>query len=70
MLYYRHTSFFTSELVSCWHKEVLGTLKKKQTLNLTIFVWFSFLEVRNIRGTYCECFQKHYYETDISSSSQ
>ena len=32
------------------------TLKIEEILNLTIFVRFSFLQLRNIRGTYCKYF--------------
>ena len=45
-------------------------LKKEQILNLTTLVLFSFLQLCNIRGTYCKYFQNNIYETDISSAAQ
>ena len=39
----------TSTNVYCAHK-------KEEILNLTIFVRFSFLQLRNIRGTYSKYF--------------
>ena len=45
-------------------------LKKEEILNLTIFVLFSFFQLRNIRGTYSKYFQNNIYETDTSSAAQ
>ena len=45
-------------------------LKKQEILNLTVFVLFSLLQFRNIRGTYSKYFQNNIYETDISCTAQ
>ena len=41
------------------------TLKIDETVNLTIFTLFSFLQLRNIRGTYSKYFQNNISEIDI-----
>ena len=40
---------------------VYCTLKIEEVLNLTIFVRFSFLQLRNIRRTYSKYFYKQYF---------
>ena len=46
------------------------TLKIDETVNLTMFTLFSFLQLRNIRGTYSKYFQNNISETDILSAGQ
>ena len=46
------------------------TLKTDETVNLTMFTLFSFLQLRNIRGTYSKYFQNNISETDILSAGQ
>ena len=45
-------------------------LKKQEILTLTIFVFFRFLQLRNIRRTYSKYFPNNIYETEISSVAQ
>ena len=46
------------------------TLKIDETVNLTMFTLFSFLQLRNIKGTYSKYFQNNISETDILSAGQ
>ena len=46
------------------------TLKIDETVNLTMFTLFRFLQLRNIRGTYSKYFQNNISETDILSAGQ
>ena len=46
------------------------TLKIEEILNLTIFVRFSFLQLRNIRGTCAKYFSNNISETGTSSADQ
>ena len=45
-------------------------LKKEETVNLTIFVLFTFFYLRNIRGTYSKYFENNIYKTNISCASR
>ena len=49
---------------------VCCTLKKEEILNLTIFVSFSFLQLRNIRGIYSKNFENNISETDTLCANQ
>ena len=46
------------------------TLKIDETVNLTMFTLFSFLQLHNIRGTYSKYFRNNILETDILSAGQ
>ena len=49
---------------------VYCTLKIEEILNLTIFVPFIFLQLRNVRGTYSKYSSNNVSETDILSPNQ
>ena len=51
-----HVFFFVQIILQLGLTFIAHTLKIEEILNLTIFVRFSFLQLRNIRGTYSKYF--------------